>query len=486
MTDVRDPVLEQHIEAATNALLDRQQPDGHWVFALEADATIPAEYVLLRHYLAEPVDAELEAKIGAYLRRIQGTHGGWPLFHAGDFDMSASVKAYFALKIIGDSPEADHMRRARAAIRARGGAAASNVFTRFMLALFGFVTWRALPVMAVEIMLLPKWFPFHIDKISYWSRTVIVPLLVLGALKPRARNPKGVRIDELFLGSPQAMRLSPKAPHQKWAWFLFFRAADVVLRIAAPLFPKRARKRAIDRVVDFVTERLNGEDGLGAIFPAMANTVMMFDVLGYPEDHPQRATAMRAIEKLLVLDPGRTYCQPCLSPIWDTALVCHALMEVGIDTRSEVARGAEWMKARQVLDVVGDWAAKRPGVRPGGWAFQYENPHYPDVDDTAVVAMALDRCDPEAHRESIARAAEWVLGLQSKNGGGGPFDAENTPYYLTHIPFADHGALLDPPPSDVTARCLGMLAQLGYKPDHPAVTAGIEFLRREQEQDGCW
>src|SRR6476661_10651115 len=198
-----DPALEAKIRAATDAILAEQKPDGHWVFELEADATIPAEYVLMVHYFAETPNLELERKIGVYLRRIQGTHGGWPLFHAGDFDMSASVKAYFALKMIGDSTEADHMRRARAAIRARGGAAASNVFTRFMLALFGFVNWRALPVMPVEIMLLPKWFPFHVDKISYWSRTVIVPLLVLGALKPRARNPKGVRVDELFLRSEE-------------------------------------------------------------------------------------------------------------------------------------------------------------------------------------------------------------------------------------------------------------------------------------------
>src|SRR3954463_1953213 len=211
MTDVRDPVLEQRIEAATNALLDRQQSDGHWVFALEADATIPAEYVLLRHHLAEPVDAALEAKIGNYLRCIQGAHGGWPLVYDGSLDMSASVKAYFALKMIGDSPDADHMRRAREAILARGGAATSNVFTRFLLALYGFVSWRAVPVMPVEIMLLPKWFPFHLDKISYWSRTVITPLLVLMLKKPRARNAKGVRIDELFLEPPDTVRLAPKA-----------------------------------------------------------------------------------------------------------------------------------------------------------------------------------------------------------------------------------------------------------------------------------
>src|SRR5580693_2382066 len=241
--------LDRHIDAARDALLVCQRPDGHWLFELEADATIPAEYVLLRHYLAEPVDTVLEQKIAAYLRRVQGAHGGWPLFRDGDFDMSASVKAYFALKMVGDAPDAVHMRRAREAILARGGAGRSNVFTRLMLALFGFIPWRAVPVMPVEIMLLPRWFPFHIDKISYWSRTVIVPLLVLMALKPTARNRKGVRIDELFLEPPAELRLAPKAPQQKWSWFLFFRAIDAVLRVLEPRFPRGMRQRAIDRAL---------------------------------------------------------------------------------------------------------------------------------------------------------------------------------------------------------------------------------------------
>ncbi len=273
-------VIDESIEAATRGLFALQQRDGHWVFELEADATIPAEYILLRHYLAEPVDNVLEAKIAAYLRRVQGEHGGWPLFHEAAFNMSASVKAYFALKMIGDSVDAPHMARARAAIRARGGASRSNVFTRVMLALFGFIGWRAVPVMPVEIMLLPKWFPFHLDKISYWSRTVIVPLLVLMALQPRARNPKGVAIDELFLEPPQTIRLAPRAPQQKAAWFWFFRGVDAVLRFAAPRFPRPLRQRAMECAVSWVTERLNGEHGLGAIFPAMANSVMMFDALG--------------------------------------------------------------------------------------------------------------------------------------------------------------------------------------------------------------
>src|SRR6476620_9551895 len=277
--------LQRAVAVATDALLARQNRDGHWVFELEADATIPAEYVLLRHYLGEPVDASLEAKIAVYLRRIQGKHDGSPLFHGGDFDMSASVKAYFALKMIGEDIDAPHMRRARDAIRARGGAAESNVFTRFMLALFGIITWRAVPVMPVEIMLLPRWFPFHLSKVSYGAPTVIVPLLVLQALKPKARNPKNVGIDELFLQPPQRIGTRSKAPHQQWVWFELFRGIDAVLRLIEPAFPKGLRQRSIDKALAFVTERLNGEEGLGAIFPAMANSVMMFDALGYPRQH---------------------------------------------------------------------------------------------------------------------------------------------------------------------------------------------------------
>jgi squalene-hopene/tetraprenyl-beta-curcumene cyclase len=485
-------VLEGHIQKATQALIDCQRADGHWVFELEADCTIPAEYVLLRHYLGEPVDAALEAKIAVYLRRIQGEHGGWSLFRDGDLDVSATVKAYFALKMIGDSIDADHMRRAREAVRARGGAARANVFTRIMLALFGFISWRAVPVMPVEIMLLPKWFPFHLDKISYWSRTVIVPLLVMMAKKAQARNAKGVRIDELFLEPPETIGPTPKAPQQKASWFWFFRGVDDVLRATEPYFPARTRQRAIDRAVAWVNERLNGEDGLGAIFPAMANSVMMFDVLGYPQDHPQRAVARKSIEKLLAVNEHEAYCQPCVSPIWDTGLTAHALLEVGGEAAvGAVKDGLDWLVPKQVLDVRGDWIARRGDIRPGGWAFQYANPHYPDVDDTAVVAMAMDRLQglsgSQDYRASLARAREWIIGMQSENGAWGAFDADNEYYYLNNIPFADHGALLDPPTEDVTARCVSMLAQFGETIDNSAAVArGVDYLRRAQLAEGSW
>lgn len=489
--------LDEAVSRAAAALLRRQQPDGHWVFELEADATIPAEYILLRSYLGEPDAPELERKIGVYLRRIQGAHGGWPLFHDGGFDVSATVKAYFALKTIGDDPAAPHMARAREALLAHGGAEACNVFTRILLAMFGIVTWRAVPEMPVEIMHLPRWFPIHLSKISYWARTVIVPLLVLRTIRPRARNPRGITIDEIFRQPPASVKGLPRGGHQKEPWASLFFALDEVLRVVEPHFPRGSRRSAIAKARTFVDERLNGEDGLGAIFPAMANAVMMYDALGVPEADPNRAIARASIEKLLVIKDDEAYCQPCLSPVWDTALASHALLEAGgQDCEHAALQGLKWLKPLQVLDVKGDWAEWRPDTRPGGWAFQYRNDHYPDLDDTAVVGMAMDRARHLAgeagprsaadYDEAIARAREWVEGLQSRNGGWAAFDADNTYHYLNNIPFADHGALLDPPTVDVAARCVSFLAQLGEPADSPRMKAAIDYLEREQEADGSW
>ena len=482
--------LDRAINSASRALMDLQRDDGHWVFELEADATIPAEFVLLKHYLGEPEDLELERKIGVYLRRIQGEHGGWPLYHGGGFDISATVKAYFALKMIGDDILAPHMARAREAVLAAGGAAAANVFTRFQLALYGAGSWSAIPTMPVELILVPKWFPVHLNKMSYWARTVIVPLLVLQAKKPVARNARGVRVDELYQTAVKAQPKSAVANRSAF-WTDFFNALDVVLKAVDPLWPKGLRQRAIDRCVAFVTERLNGEDGLGAIYPAMANSVMMFDALGYAPDHPLRKLARASVERLLVIKDEETYCQPCVSPVWDTSLICHALLEAGGDEAARrVNAGLEWLKPLQVLDVKGDWAEARPDVRPGGWAFQYNNAHYPDVDDTAVVAMAMDRAQKRtgetSYDEAIGRGAEWIWGLQSHNGGWGAFDADNDHYYLNNIPFADHGALLDPPTVDVSARCIGLLAQMGVGLDDPRMKAAVGYVEKDQQADGSW
>ncbi|SDA15255.1 squalene--hopene cyclase [Sphingomonas sp. NFR15] len=491
-TLLETPDLVAIADAATTraaaALAAAQKPDGHWVFELEADATIPAEYVLLRHYLGEPRAVELEAKIGRYLRRIQGAHHGWPLFHGGAFDVSASVKAYYALKMIGDDVDAPHMAAARRAILAAGGAEAANVFTRIQLALFGAGPWKAVPTLPVELILLPRWFPVHLSKMSYWARTVIVPLLVLAVKRPVARNPLGIKVDELYTG--KAKPPESKAADTKRGWTLFFNGLDVVLKGVEGLWPKRTRERAIQACVDFTVERLNGEDGLGAIYPAMANSVMMFDCLGYAEDHPHRAIARQSVEKLLVVKDDEAYCQPCVSPVWDTALAAHAMLEAGgAENEARADAALEWLRPLQVLDVKGDWADQRPDVRPGGWAFQYNNAHYPDLDDTAVVVMAMDRAAPRSgadYRMAIDRAVEWTVGLQSKGGGWGAFDADNHHHYLNNIPFADHGALLDPPTSDVSARAVSMLGQLGEPLDSPRMREALGFLEREQMADGSW
>ena len=487
--------LDASVDKAASALGRWQKPDGHWVFELEADATIPAEYLLLKHYLGEPADAEQERKLCNYLRRIQSAeHDGWALYEGGQFDISATVKAYFALKMAGDAIEAPHMVRARDAVLAHGGAQAVNVFTKIQLALFDAGSWDVIPTMPPEIILLPRWFPIHLLKMSYWARTVIVPLLVLGALKPKAVNVRGVKVDELYrpAGAPPPPK---KRTHQKLFWKVVFDALDVVLKAGDWAWPKGLRKKAIGECETFVIERLNGEDGLGAIYPAMANSVMMFKALGYAEDHPHRAIARKSVENLLVPAPedrgaDEIYCQPCYSPVWDTALAAHAMLEAGgEDAEARAEAGLAWLKPLQVLDVKGDWAAVKPDVRPGGWAFQYRNDHYPDLDDTAVVVMAMDRAKARGasgYDEAIARGEEWTVGLQSKGGGWGAFDADNSYHYLNNIPFADHGALLDPPTADVSARCLSMLAQLGEPKDSPRFQAAVAYLKKDQEADGSW
>ncbi|MEH3144963.1 MAG: squalene--hopene cyclase [Methylobacterium frigidaeris] len=489
--------VERRISLASRALGQLAGPDGHWCFELEADATIPSEYILYHHFRGSIPAPDLEAKIANYLRRTQSAqHGGWSLVHEGGFDMSCSVKAYFALKMVGDSPDAPHMARARDAILTRGGAAHANVFARTLLALYGEVPWTAVPVMPVEVMLLPKWFPFHLDKVSYWARTVMVPLFVIQAKKPRAKNPRDIHIQELFTQAPDRVRRWPAGPQESSPWRPVFAAIDRVLQKVEGTFPAGSRARAIDKAVAFVSERLNGEDGLGAIFPAMVNSVIMYECLGYPEDHPLVVTARSSVEKLVTVKEHEAYVQPCLSPVWDTALAAHAMMEVGgPEAEKRAKRALDWLKPLQVLDIKGDWAASKPDVRPGGWAFQYANPHYPDLDDTAVVVMAMDRLqsrrtpseDAADYGTSIARAREWVEGLQSRDGGWAAFDADNTYHYLNYIPFSDHGALLDPPTADVTARCISMLAQLGEtRETSPTMARGIDYLIADQEEDGSW
>jgi squalene-hopene/tetraprenyl-beta-curcumene cyclase len=485
---VLSSALDRALAAAREALAGLQHAHGYWVFELEADCTIPAEYIMMMHFLGE-ADPALETKIATYLRARQAAHGGWPLYQGGELDISCTVKAYFALKLAGDSPDAAHMRRAREALLKRGGAARSNVFTRIALALFGQVPWRAVPYIPVEIMLLPRWFAFHVDKVSYWSRAVMVPLFILCTRKPRAVNPRQVDIAELFTTPPQEERHYFHAAGARPGLLarLFF-VVDRCFQALDPLIPGPMRRRATRRAEEWTLARLNGEDGLGAIFPAMVNALEALTILGYPSDDPRRLTARRAIDKLLVVEEHSAYCQPCVSPVWDSALAALAMQEEGsAGAEAAAERALQWLNTQQLLDQPGDWQVNRPGLPGGGWAFQFSNSYYPDLDDTAAIVWAMQRVnDPRRYSNQVERALDWLVGMQSSNGGFAAFDVDNTHYQLNQIPFADHGALLDPPTSDVTARVVAALAIAGRPQDRQALERAVAYLRAEQEPEGSW
>jgi len=475
--------LDNAIESAKNKILKQQEKDGHWVYELEADCTIPAEYILMNHFSGE-INNKTEEKIAAYLRDQQNEEGGWSLYTDGNFDLSCSVKTYFALKLVGDDQHEEHMIRAKTMILNHGGAAHCNVFTRITMALFGQVPWRATPFIPAEVILLPKWFPFHIDRVSYWSRTVMVPLFILCTLKPTAVNQRGIDIRELFITPPEDELNYFKVTTKLKRIFLWL---DHIGQLVEKLVPEFVRRYSIRKCEQWFLDRMNDEHGIGGIFPAMVNVYESLVVLGYPKDHPTRKMARQAIDNLLTERNNTIYCQPSLSPIWDTALVSQALIETENNEPSiEVKNALDWLKDQQLSNEPGDWRIQKPELDGGGWAFQYSNYYYPDLDDTSMVAWAMQRTNNDKYAESIKRAAIWVAGMQSRGGGFGSFDINNTHFYLNEIPFADHGALLDPPTADVTGRAIALLSLANRKKYTENIKAGIDYLKIEQENDGSW
>jgi squalene-hopene/tetraprenyl-beta-curcumene cyclase len=484
--------LDQSIQRARAALLARQRADGHWCFELESDCTISAEYILMMHFTDE-IDSVLQGKMARYLRSIQVVegHGGWAQYVGGAIDISCTVKAYYALKAAGDDINASHMSQARNAVLAVGGAAKSNVFTRILLAMFEQVPWRAVPYMPVEIMLLPRWAPIHIEKIAYWARTTLVPLTILCTLKARAANPQRVHIRELFVTPPEQEHNYFRRGGLLGRLFL---GLDTLCRSLDRWVPTSVRRRALRKAEAWMLSRMNGEHGVGAIFPPMVNSYEAMQQLGYPDSHPVRQTCLRSIQRLVVhREDGSAYCQPCVSPVWDTGWSVMALIHSSDDKVNDAAimHACEWLVQRQELDSRGDWASRAPQAAPGGWAFQYANAYYPDIDDTALVAALLHTVDrrreqPGFHRVNIDRAVDWMLALQSKNGGFAAFDADNTYYYLNAIPFADHGALLDPPTEDVSGRVAACLGIVGRDQDQQGLRRCVDYLRTTQHADGSW
>ncbi len=484
-TEVKLSKVEDVMEEAKQALLGKQAEEGYWCYEFEADCTISSEYILMMHYLGE-VDRALEVKLARYIRSKQNEQGGWPLYYGGMTNLSCTVKAYYALKLAGDDIEEPHMLKAKRTILGLGGAAKANVFTRIMLAMFEQVPWRAVPFIPAEIMFLPRWFPFHIYKVASWSRTVMVPLFVLYSLRAKAVNPTQTNIQELFVVEPTKVRsyFKIRSPLNL--------AILLVERIAFRLerfIPKSIRKRALAKAEAWFIARLNGINGINGIFPAMVNAYEALLLLGYDKDHELVKTARAAIDNLLVIREDDAYCQPCLSPTWDTALAICALQETDDPSiQPALDKACSWLLDKQITKAYGDWMEIRPHLSGGGWAFQFENVYYPDLDDTSVVAYSIDREGISEYNSAISKAAYWLKGMQSRNGGFGAYDADNSHYYLNEIPFADHGALLDPPTADVSARCVMLFGRLLPRDNQlkNCMDACLSYLFDEQEEDGSW
>jgi squalene-hopene/tetraprenyl-beta-curcumene cyclase len=466
--------------------------EGFWVAELEADSTLTAEYLMLRRFLGV-VDLERQKKAVRYLKAMQLPEGGWPIYYGGPSEISGSVKAYFALKLAGVSADEPFMVRARAAIHAMGGVVRANVFTKIALALFDQYDWRGIPSMPPEIMLLPRKFYFSVYAISYWSRAVLIPLLIVFAHRPVCRIPSELGIAELFTVPRERVLYEDHPPLKRdEAWFTWrnlFITIDRLLKLYDRLPILGLRTRALRKAADWMVEHLNGSGGLGAIYPAMANSVVALRCLGYAVDHPHVIKALREIEQLEVYEHDTLHLQPCFSPIWDTALLMNALIEAGLpQDHPAMLKAGDWLLSCQTK-TEGDWKVSAPRAEPGGWYFQFENEWYPDVDDTAVVVMALEKLRPpdlQRQRQAISRAYRWILAMQGSDGGWGAYDKDNNHIVFNLIPFADHRALLDPSTSDLAGRCLEMLGTMGHDLSHPSAQRALTFLKREQEQDGSW
>jgi squalene-hopene/tetraprenyl-beta-curcumene cyclase len=477
------------ISSACSALLGRQQSDGHWVGELQGDTILESEYILLLGFLGQE-DSEKARKAATYILRQQQADGSWSNYPDGPFEMSVSVKAYFALKVTGHDPAAPYMARARKRILDGGGAAKCNSFTRFYLALLGQLPYSSCPSVPPELILLPRWFYVNLYAMSSWTRTIVVPLSIFSAYKPVRSLPGKKGIRELFREDPWVYRAAP-APRQGsrlFSWTNFFVSVDYSYKRLEP-FLGPIRKLAIRRATEWMRHRLDGSDGLGAIFPPMIYTVVALRCLGISDDDPQMIRALKQLEDLMIEEGDTIRLQPCFSPVWDSALTLNALSDTGLTIENEaIRRGVTWLLAREVRHE-GDWSLMNPRLRPGGWFFEYRNPHYPDTDDTAMVLMALARTGAMDHPDvapAVERGLRWLAGMQNRDGGWAAFDRDVNREVLTRVPFADHNAMLDPSCPDIAARVLEAMGTHGAHPGSPAIDRAIAYLERTQDSRGCW
>jgi squalene-hopene/tetraprenyl-beta-curcumene cyclase len=484
--------LDSAIRRAQQNLLRLQQSDGFWCGELFVDSTLCSDYVLFMHW-ADEVDPVIEEKCVAHIRRRQLPDGGWNIYEGGPSDVNASIKAYFALKLAGHSPTQPWMHEARACVLRLGGIPKMNTYGKLYLALLGQFPWRYLPTVPVEIMFMPRWFFFHIYDVSSWSRAMLMPLAILNHYKPTKQLPCDKQLHELYpIGSEESdLGLGWQRPRLSWQNFFLF--CDRLLKGLHSLPWKPWRRTALAKAEAWMTLRMGeGSDGLGAIFPAMLNALITLRTLRYSREDPLYVKAKHDFEGLFVDDPQDFRIQPCLSPVWDTAINLVALLESGMDPQSsEIQRAIAWLQQKEVR-TPGDWCVKNPGVTPSGWAFEFNNIHYPDTDDTMMVLAALARAgvrEKSAGPEMNAmfeRALQWLLSFQCKDGGWAAFDKDVMQGWLEDVPFADHNAILDPTCSDLTGRVLELLGLIQFDRDAIAVRRAIKFLRETQEDDGSW
>lgn len=479
--------LRQAVARSSQYLLSLQADEGYWCAELEADTTLESDYIFYLHLLGQ-ADAERVAKLARYVRCRQLSDGGWNIYPGGPAELNATVKAFVGLRLAGDSADAPHMAGAAAKIRELGGLESTNSFVRFYLAMAGVIDWNMVPAIPPELMLLPKWLPINVYEMSSWTRGIVVPLMILWAHKPTWHLPVDIGVEALFHDSSRR--------HAAFAWSdnvltwrNLFLAVDRGLKWRERLPVKFLRQPSLAAAERWMREHLEHSDGLGAIYPAMMNSVFALMAMGLPPEHPLTSREVDQLARLEITEGDTLRLQPCFPPVWDTCIAMASLEEAGIAPNdSSLVRAADWLLDRQISRT-GDWQNKARGVESGGWAFEYRNDFYPDIDDTAFVLMALRRVvhpDPKRLESAIRRGVLWLLGMQNRNGGWGAFDKDNDRKLLTQVPFADHNAMIDPATADVTARVMECLGQLGWQSSHPVIRRGYRFLCDDQTGEGAW
>jgi squalene-hopene/tetraprenyl-beta-curcumene cyclase len=479
--------LEQAIDRGADHLLELQAKEGYWLGELEADSTLESDYIYYLYVLGK-ADPKRIAKLANYVRRKQLPDGGWSTYPGGPSELNATCKAYFALKLVGDSPKAPHMALAREVAHRLGGLERSNSYVRFYLALAGALGWEMVPAILPEMMLLPNWFYLNIYEMSSWTRGIVVPMAILSALRPDFRLPEHARVDELF-ADPERRTAAFDWSDQLLSWRNFFLALDRALKLYEKLPWKPLRQKALREAKSWLLEHIERTEGLAAIYPAMMNSIFALMALGHGPDDPLTSREIREFARFEIEEGDTIRLQPCVSPVWDTCIAMVALEEAGVPPdHPALVKSAEWILSKQVLGP-GDWQVKNKDAEPGGWVFEFRNDFYPDVDDTAFVLMALQRVKyPDSVRmeAAVRRGIQWLLSMQNRDGGWAAFDRDNDKKFLCNIPFADHNAMIDPSTADVTARVLECLGRYGWTAEHPAIQRALKFLLKDQCEDGSW